>query len=177
MTLHHSLRRIVHGIFVSHGRNLTLAQRSGGLLHPLLHAGHLVEARQRDRLNKTGLGPRQARVLSALDHIGETHQKTLAAGFDITPASMSSMCDRLVAAGLIERQVDPNEKRAFLIHLTPEGKSKVQDVRVAWSEIDEIIINAIGQEAAESLAGLSGDLRDHLGGAIPPAVLYRKKDS
>ena len=136
-----------------------------------------MEARLRERLNEVGLGPRQARVLAALNRIGETHQKTLAKEFDITPASMSSMCDRLAAAGLIERQVDPNEKRAFLVRLTPAGESKVQDVRAAWADIDEIIVNAIGQEATESLAGLSGRLRDRLGGVIPGQAVKKRHGS
>ena len=144
-----------------------MTQRSGSLLHPLLHAGHLVEARLRDCLRKVGLRPRQARVLSTLNRMGETHQNTLATEFDITPASMSSMCDRLVTAGLIERQIDPNEKRAFLIRLTPKGESKVQDVHSAWADIDAIIVDAIGQQAAKSLAEVSGKLRDQLGGRIP----------
>ena len=136
-----------------------------------------MEARLRERLNEVGLGPRQARVLAALNRIGETHQKTLAKEFDITPASMSSMCDRLAAAGLIERQVDPNEKRAFLVRLTPAGESKSKDVRAAWADIDEIIVNAIGQEATESLAGLSGRLRDRLGGVIPGQAVKKRHGS
>ena len=144
-----------------------MAKRSGNLLHPLLHAGHLVEAHLRDRLNHTGLQPRQARVLSTLHRIGETSQRTLANEFDITPASMSSMCDRLVAAGLIERQVDPDEKRAFLIRLTAKGESKVQDIHKAWEDIDKIIVEAIGRKPAKSLADLATGLRDQLGGRIP----------
>ena len=136
-----------------------------------------MEARLRERLNEVGLGPRQARVLAALNRIGETHQKTLAKEFDITPASMSSMCDRLAAAGLIERQVDPNEKRAFLVRLTPAGESKSKDVRAAWADIDEIIVNAIGPEATESLADLSGRLRDRLGGVIPGQAVKKSHGS
>ena len=142
----------------------------------MLHAGHLVEARLRHRLIELGLRPRQARVLSAINRIGEAHQKSLATEFDITPASISSMCDRLVAAGFITRQVDPNEKRAFLIRLTPEGERKVQDVRVAWNEIDEIVVNAIGKKAANTLAGLSVDLRDQLEGTMPGADVNTRHD-
>jgi len=135
-----------------------------------------VEARLRDRLRGVGLRPRQARVLSALNRIGETHQKTLAAEFDITPASMSSMCDRLVAAGFIERKIDPNEKRAFLIHLTPEGESKVNDVHAAWEDIDIMIIEALGRKTAQSLASLSDSLREQLGGRIPGERMGEKQD-
>jgi DNA-binding MarR family transcriptional regulator len=129
--------------------------------------GHLVEARLRVRLAEVGLRPRQARVLSALNRMGECHQKALATEFDITPASMSTMCDRLVAAGLIEKLVDPEEKRAYLVRLTQEGESKVREVRKAWDDIDRMIVKAIGKDAAESLAGFAGNLRDQLGGRIP----------
>ena len=154
-----------------------MTEHSGSLLHPLLHAGHLVEARLRDRLKQVGLRPRQARVLGALNRIGETHQKTLAAEFDITAASMSSMCNRLSDAGFIERHIDPNEKRAFLIRLTPKGKNTVQDVLMAWGDIDEIIKEALGHEAANALAKLSSKLRNRLGGRGPSFIMEEKHDA
>ena len=154
-----------------------MIKHSGSLLHPLLHAGHLVEARLRDRLKQVGLRPRQARVLSALSRMGEAHQNSLASEFDITAASMSSMCDRLVAAGFIERHVDPNERRAFLIRLTPEGESKVRDVRLAWDDIDALLVEAMGQKDTAKLAELSGKLRDQLGGHIPEIGLKEASDA
>ena len=154
-----------------------MTEHSGSLLHPLLHAGHLLEARLRVRLKQVGLRPRQARVLSALSRIGETHQKTLAAEFDITPASMSSMCNRLSDAGFIERHIDPNEKRALLIRLTPKGKNKVQDVLMAWDDIDVIIKDAMGREAANSLTDLSCKLRNELGGRSPSFIMEEKHDA
>ena len=129
--------------------------------------GHLVEALLRERLAQVGLPPRQARVLSALERIGECNQKTLAKEFDITPASMSSMCDRLFAAGWIQKIIDPGEKRAFIIRLTPEGESKVRETHEAWDDIDAYIIKTMGKEAATSLANLAGTLRNQLGGHIP----------
>ena len=144
-----------------------MTQHSGSLLHPLLHAGHLVEARLRNRLNQVGLRPRQARIMSALKRMGEMSQKTLADEFDITAASMSTMCDRLETAGFIERIIDPNERRAFLIRLTPEGEDKVRDVRLAWHDIDVFLVEILGREDAEKLAELTGNLRDQLGGHIP----------
>ena len=154
-----------------------MTRHSGSLLHPLLHAGHLVEARLRDRLKQVGLRPRQARVLSALSRMGEIHQKTLASEFDITAASMSSMCDRLMAAGFIDRSVDPNERRAFLIRLTPEGESKVRDIRLAWGDIDALLVEAMGQKEAAELAELSSELRDQLGGCIPGINLKETSDA
>ena len=153
-----------------------MIKHSGSLLHPLLHASHLVEARLRVRLKQVGLRPRQARVLSALSRMGETHQNILASEFDITAASMSSMCDRLVAAGFIERRVDPNERRAFLIRLTPEGESKVRDVRLAWDDIDALLVKVMGPSDAAKLAELSGKLRNQLGGRIPEVGLKEASD-
>lgn len=154
--------------------DLAVVPARDSIMHPLLHTGHLVEARLRDRLSKVGLRPRQARVLSALERMGECNQKTLAKECDITPASISTMCDRLFAAGWIQRLIDPEEKRAFIIRLTPEGERKVKDVRDAWADIDALIVKAMGKEAATSLASLAGNLRDQLGGHIPGTVKDEK---
>ena len=152
-----------------------MRNRKGSLLHPLLHAGHLIEARLRDRLAEVDLLPRQARVLNVLGSIGETSQRKLAQTFDLAPASMSTMCNRLLASGLIERRVDPDELRASLIRLTPTGESKLEDVRKAWKDMDALIIEALGEEEARTMANLTGKLRDKLGGKIPSRDL--KKNS
>lgn len=142
-------------------------QQRDNLLHPILHVGHLVEDRLRAHLLEAGLGPRQARVLSALNRMGEINQKTLATELQIAPASMSTMCDRLLAAELIEKRIDPKEKRAFLIRLTRKGKGKVRHIHQAWDEVDKVIINAIGKDATEALVDAACDLRDQLGGHKP----------
>ncbi|MGZ2258759.1 MarR family winged helix-turn-helix transcriptional regulator [Roseobacter sp. A03A-229] len=137
------------------------------LLHPMLHSADLIEDRLRRQLSPLGVRPRQARVLNALDRMGEASQVELTRAFDITAASMSTMTDRLLAAGLIYRRIDPAERRTHILGLTKKGATLLDEIRAAWGEIDRIIIEAIGEEEANALADKATRLRVALGGEIP----------
>ncbi|MCC6769802.1 MAG: MarR family transcriptional regulator, partial [Gemmatimonadaceae bacterium] len=92
-------------------------------LHSLLHAAVLVEGCLRRRLVELDLPPRQARVLDALGRMGTASQVALAREMDVTPASMSTMTARLIDAGLVAREDDPDEARSNLLRLTVHGHS------------------------------------------------------
>jgi len=135
--------------------------------HLLLHSAHLLEERLRARLTPLGIHPRQARVLDALQRMGEASQVMLAKEFGLTAASMSTMTTRLLEAGLIERQVDERELRCNVLRLSKRGKALLKAIYREWQEIDREISDAIGQENAEKLAGLTLKLRNALGGFTP----------
>ncbi|MCR8726541.1 MarR family winged helix-turn-helix transcriptional regulator [Frigidibacter sp. ROC022] len=138
-------------------------------MHFLLHAADLVEDSLRRRLSDIDLGPRQARVLDALAKMGSASQVELAQLFDITAASMSTMTARLIAAGLVSRQTDPAEARRNVLRLSPRGKGLLDEIHAAWDSIDKMIEEKIGPEKAATLAELTRELRDSLGGRAPEA--------
>lgn len=47
--------------------------------------------------------------------------KTLAHDLDVSPAAASQAVDRLVAWGMVERTVDPDDRRAVRLSFTPKG--------------------------------------------------------
>ncbi|WP_299965908.1 MarR family transcriptional regulator [uncultured Roseobacter sp.] len=144
-------------------------------LHALLHSADLIEQHLRIELEPLGLRPRQARLLDALDHAGTSSQVDLARAFDVSPASMSTMTQRLVQGGYVLRTVDPDERRTNTLELTEKGRALLSDVRKAWRNVDRIIENAIGAENAGQLASLAFGLRDALGGRPPAKALKAGK--
>lgn len=152
-------------------------QRLRHKLHPLLHAADLVEERLRIQLAPLGIRPRQARILNALNRMGTASQIDLAREFDVSAPSMSTMTARLIAAGLISRSPDPQELRSNVLSLTKSGRSKLNDIRKAWHEVDRIIDRAIGPEKADALATLTVELRDALGGRVPGVRPIHRKQS
>lgn len=137
--------------------------------HGLSHSAKLLDELVRQKLAPLDMLPRQAHVLVAMQHIAPVSQARLAEIFDITPASMSTMTDRLLAAGYITRKPDPNSRRKNMLELTEAGRAKLQAVSGAWDAVDEIIAAALGPEDAAELYRLSRRLRDALGGAPPGA--------
>ena len=144
--------------------------------HTLLHSSELVEDRLRQGLAPQNLRPRQARILSALNRLGQISQVTLAKEFQVTPGSMSTMVTRLEKLGLITRYREPGERRSDVLSLTPEGKAHLQGIRKAWKKMDTLIANAIGVEKAQLLGELTEELTFALGGQVPGTSMAPNKD-
>ncbi|WP_146592073.1 MarR family winged helix-turn-helix transcriptional regulator [Puniceibacterium confluentis] len=137
------------------------------LFHALLHSADLLERRLTERLAPLGVRPRQARVLVAIDVIGPTSQTVLAQEFDITKGSMSTMIDRLLALGLVQREKSETDRRGDVVTLSPAGGRMVSDIHRAWQDIDSMIEAMLGSEKQHLLAELSSELKTALGGKIP----------
>ena len=106
-------------------------------------------------------------VIDALHRTGPTSQADLARECGITAASMSTMTSRLISAGYISRETDPLEMRRNTLSLTDLGLSLLDDIKKTWTEVDHIIEKAIGVEQSTTLANLTRELRNALGGRAP----------
>ncbi|MDF1777903.1 MAG: MarR family winged helix-turn-helix transcriptional regulator [Rhizobiaceae bacterium] len=136
-------------------------------LHFLLHSASLVEERLRLQLAALDTSHRQARILDALDRMGQASQARLAREFDLTPASMSTMTVRLLEAGFILRARHRDEARSNVLQLPDKGRGLLAEIRSIWREMDRMIETTIGHEKAEQLAALTRELRDAFGGRVP----------
>ncbi|MEU3861536.1 MarR family transcriptional regulator [Streptomyces sp. NPDC028722] len=71
----------------------------------------------------------QLRVLHILEHHDGINLRTLAESLASTPPSTSRLCDRLVAAGLVERVVSAQDRREVRLHLSGRGRAFLVDLR------------------------------------------------
>lgn len=135
--------------------------------HLHIHFAHLLEERLRSRLAPLGIRPRQARILDALGRMGQASQVKLAREFGLTAASMSTMTSRLLAAGLIERNVDAQEQRSNILKLTRHGNNLLKQIYQEWQAIDRETTEVLGKENAARYADFSLQLRNAFGGSTP----------
>jgi DNA-binding MarR family transcriptional regulator len=56
---------------------------------------------------------------------------------------MVDLIDRLEAAGFVERQPDPNDRRARLIQLTPRGRQVLKEGIAASDEVEAKFLTAL----------------------------------
>ncbi|HUI54701.1 MAG TPA: MarR family transcriptional regulator [Bryobacteraceae bacterium] len=70
-------------------------------------------------------------VLEALLHKGPSPVNVLGAKVRLTSGSITAAVDRLERKGLVERQNDPDDRRARLVHLTSAGRKLIT---VAFAE-------------------------------------------
>ena len=71
----------------------------------------------------------QLRVLLILEHHDGINLRTLADSLASTPPSTSRLCDRLQAAGFIERVASPADRRELRLHLSGRGRAFLADLR------------------------------------------------
>lgn len=136
-------------------------------LHLLLHSATLVEERVRDQLASLDILPRQARVIDGLNRLGQVSQAELADMFGISAASMSTMINRLLTAGLVSREEDPTTRRKNVIKLTQKGQDKLEGIYAAWQAVDDKIETIMGLDGMNVLFEQTSTLREGLGGKTP----------
>jgi DNA-binding MarR family transcriptional regulator len=83
--------------------------------------------------------PTQLRVMVMIASRGPLNLGAIAESFGVHPSNVSRACDRLVAAGLLDRSDDPADRRNLLLTLTGSGSRLVDEVnaqrRAAISEV------------------------------------------
>ncbi|MER6027145.1 MarR family transcriptional regulator [Streptomyces sp. NPDC001851] len=91
-------------------------------------AGELLEVLW-GRASTAPASASQMRVLLTLEHQDGINLRTLSDALASTPPSTSRLCDRLVAAGLVERAVSATNRREVRLHLSSRGRAFLDDLR------------------------------------------------
>lgn len=71
----------------------------------------------------------QARLLSTIEDRGEARISDLAALDHCSQPTMTTQVRRLEDAGMVTRTADPNDARAVLIRITPDGVAALRQAR------------------------------------------------
>ncbi|MFD4195202.1 MarR family winged helix-turn-helix transcriptional regulator [Amycolatopsis thermoflava] len=96
--------------------------------------GLLLAPAQEKVFTTFGLQKGEFDVLATLRRSGDPYTLTpsqLSATLMLTRAGMTSRLDRLEAAGLVERTLDPADRRSFRVRLTDKGYTTVDEAMTA----------------------------------------------
>jgi DNA-binding MarR family transcriptional regulator len=149
----------------------TLSRQRLRLWLRLLRATRAIEAELRERLRvQFSLTLPQFDVLAALarneDGINMTELSRM---LIVSNGNVTGIVDRLVADRLVARRPSPNDRRSFLVRLTPKGQAEFAAVaRVHEQWIDRMLSEFDAAEAEgiiRHLDGFAGRVRN--GGARP----------
>ncbi|WP_063128540.1 MarR family winged helix-turn-helix transcriptional regulator [Nocardia fusca] len=128
-----------------------------GIVGRLGRAALLLRPAQERVFTEFGLQPGEFDVLATLRRAGEPYTlipSQLSAALLLTRAGMTNRIDRLVAAGLVERTLDPNDRRSFHIRLTEKGYTTVDEAMTAHTANVTRLLSTLpetGQAALEDL--------------------------
>ena len=75
---------------------------------------------------------------------------------------MSRTIDRLVSAGLIVRESNPECRRSFIISLTDNGRKKAEAVIDIFAMADEVFCENISEEELESFCKTAQKIENNI---------------
>jgi MarR family 2-MHQ and catechol resistance regulon transcriptional repressor len=91
----------------------------------LMKAHDTLRRHAEGHIHSLGIGFSDFAVLEVLLHKGPTPVNAIGAKVRLTSGSITAAVDRLERKGLVERQNDPADRRARVVHLTPAGRKLI----------------------------------------------------
>jgi DNA-binding MarR family transcriptional regulator len=124
-------------------------------------------SQQFDRLarEKLGLSQAQCRLLAVLAwHEGEEalSQSELAQKTGLTAMAVATMCDRLAAAGWIERHAHPGDRRVNRLHIRPSARKALEQAMHLADELTAATLAEFSAAERKQLLALLGRAREGL---------------
>ncbi|MEV4753586.1 MarR family transcriptional regulator [Micromonospora sp. NPDC049559] len=137
-----------------------------GPLGRLWQLAQLLEPRVNSVFTRHGLRRGEFDVLTALRRAGEPYTlipSELADTLMMSRAGMTNRIDRLEAAGLVERRLDPADRRSFLVALTERGREVIDETMTEHAANLQRLVASVPAEQIEALDGALRTLLRGLG--------------
>jgi DNA-binding MarR family transcriptional regulator len=117
-----------------------------------------------DRL-AVGLGVTRAqwKVLFKLTRAPGLKQVELADMLDLEPITLCRIVDRLEEAGLVERTRDPEDRRAWRLHVTPKAQPLVRKLQAVGAKLVEQAFAGIDPKDIETTRRVLARARENAG--------------
>lgn len=134
------------------------------LYHRLQTVAHVLKKRADSRLTEAaGVTTAQAAVLVVVGEHANVTQRLVAKELGITEPAVTGMVDRLLAAGLITRRRRDDDARVRLLVLTEAGREALAVAGQAFSTVNALLVEALGQERLDRLDADLEELLEALG--------------
>jgi DNA-binding MarR family transcriptional regulator len=146
--------------------DLEVAEFAGQLFFRLWRASH---TRTAQALDSVGLTPTLFAVLNVLGARKGTIQQQLSEDMGIDPSAMVKLINELEEAGLAERRRRPNDRRAWEVKITPNGRHTLKRARQLASDVEDEVLGGLTAADRQQLLAL---LRQALASA-PPQPVWR----
>jgi len=94
----------------------------------------------------------EAHVLAQLDHSGATAIGTLHHDFGRKRSTLTNVIDRLEQRGCVRRELNPADRRSFVLHLTADGQVTAAAVTAALRRLEHDLDSLIEPGDAAAVA-------------------------
>ncbi len=103
---------------------------------------------------KTDLKPSETAVLGCLDVDKLLRPRDISGFLGVSPASVSPLLASLEEQGLIERIINPQNRREIFLQLTPKGKELAQKIKTHMRNRVQDLVEYLGEEQTLELIRL-----------------------
>ncbi|MEO8141164.1 MAG: MarR family transcriptional regulator, partial [Sphingomicrobium sp.] len=86
----------------------------------------------------------------------------LADHLDVEPITLCRIVDRLEEAALVERRRDPDDRRAWRLHLTAKGVPLVEKLRALAGELAKEAFDGVPPESVDIMREALARVRDNI---------------
>ena len=127
------------------------------------HQVHLMVQQEAKRCGIEFMGGPQGQVIRFLDYREESGQavliKDIEQELNITKSVASNLVKRMVQNGLVELEVNPNDKRAKYVRLTDKSRSQMKPIKSFFERIDRSLLDGISEEKLAVFEEVMGRLQ------------------
>ncbi len=114
------------------------------------------------RLEGNELTFAQARALVHVARSPGLRQVELASRLEIQPITLVRLLDDLAARDLVERRVDPRDRRAWRVYPTARAQASIASIRSVGASVREDALAGIAPAQAEALLRVLATMRGNL---------------
>jgi MarR family transcriptional regulator, organic hydroperoxide resistance regulator len=125
------------------------AQDARNVVSALEATVHRVLEHLAAELKDLGLSQGEANALAQLRAGTSRTIAELQAATGQRPSTLTGVLDRLERRGLVERRLNPRDRRSFTVTLTGAGAEAADRVRATFAELDRQALGAVSQRSAK----------------------------
>ncbi len=107
-----------------------------------------------------GVEPNEGHLLSYTTLYGPCPVSELARVFGYAPSTVTGILDRLEGAGMLVRELNEEDRRSFLVRVTPEGDTVATRLRERLEDLEEEIVERVGEEGMAGFEAVMAALGD-----------------
>jgi len=101
-------------------------------------------------------------VIGALMHHGPMHTADIVRELNVAAPTASGIINRLEKAGYVKRSADPNDRRAVIVVLTPQGVKMADTLRTTVAKRWQDLLAKIPREDAEKYLEILRKIKEAL---------------
>lgn len=128
----------------------------------IAETAHALRKAFNRRASALGVTRAQWKVLFRLTRFPGLRQVELADMLDVEPITLCRIVDRLEEAELVERQRDPEDRRAWRLHVTDKAKPLVERLKSLGSELVDEAFADIDRSELDQVRSVLARVRENV---------------